>query len=156
MAILDVQTFKTATIMPSKLVEQLEEERPGFLDASIASWTSELYARLGKRYGKQWASGKVPPVVVGWLVRLVTRDAYGAIGHSVTSEQDKAQILDPAERALAMMLEVANSETGLLDVPAADGELGGESGINLGGPYSYSEATPYEWLDAQRESNRGR
>lgn len=88
-----------------------------------------------------------------WLTALVTYDAYRKLGFDPSSAQD-ATVIDEYNAAQAALTEAANSETGIYDLPLrADKDA---SAIVHGGPFAYSEASPYEWTDQQAEAIRGR
>lgn len=105
------------------------------------------------------AATPVPEAVLGWLVALVTRDAFLRRG---MNPQDPAMqmIVDECTVALADLKEAADSTDGLFDLPASE-DL--DSAVTTGGPQFYSETSPYVFADLQRQqgtaedsSGRGR
>ena len=138
--------------MPPEDVDALEAVRAGFIDARIAIRTGEIHARLAKRYATPFSSDSPPDAVVGWLVALVTLDAYLARGFNPSSQQDGLISAD-ADRANAAIREAADSKDGLYDLPLRE-DTQGTSGVTLGGPLGYSESSPYEWSDLQAEAFR--
>ena len=150
-AYLAVASFRVRTVMPGEDVDALEVAYPGFLDAKLVEWSSWLNGRLGKRYGVPFTA-PVPEIVLSWLTRLVTLDAYLRRGFDPSSKQD-AEIVKAAENARAEVKEAADSKDGLWDLPLRE-DAPGQSGIARGGPLGYSEASPYTWTDRQSEAVR--
>jgi hypothetical protein len=149
MPYLTVAEFKERTIMPEEDVDELEVRRPGFLSKRLAARTGEVHARLGKRYAWPFAT-PAPEIVLLWLTQLVTVDAYNARGIN-----PQGQALDDERKAKDEIKEAADSVTGLFELPLRE-DKPGTSAVEKGGPFVYSEASPYEWVDAQAEAIRGR
>jgi guanyl-specific ribonuclease Sa len=84
-----------------------------------------------------------------WLATLVTPLVYRKRGIDPTDEQIVAADA-AAQTARDEIKEAADSETGLFELPLrADTSA---SGVDRGGPFGYAEASPYTWLDVQREA----
>lgn len=150
MAYLDVAGFRARTTMPSEDVDALEVDSPDFLTTALGDNSDHLDARLRKRYVAPFEE-PYPRAVIRWLTHLTTRDAYLKRGVSPTSEQDSV-IISMAERAETEIQEAANAETGLFDLPLRADTTA--TGISLGGPLGYSEASPFVWQDIQAEIGR--
>ncbi len=152
----EVIDFRTRTIMPEQDVDQLWQERPGYLEAAVAGALADITARLRKRYLTPFtATGGTnprPEIVVVWQTKIVTPEAYRARGYNPQdptmewSEKDR-------DRAYEQIKEAADSETGLYDIPLLP--TVDTSGVAKGGPLGYSEASPYSWTDVQRETLYG-
>ena len=159
MAYEDFEGFKEGTIMPSVLVDRLEAERPGWISRRLEKRSRYIDAKLLKRYATPFDETSPPLVVVDWLLAIVTLEAYGALGASVTSEMDKQLIVAPYEAAMKQIDEAADSKDGLFDLPLLQSKPG-ESGIVNGSPLAYSEQSPYVGFDDQaataREEDRSR
>lgn len=149
-----VAGFQARTIMPVSDVTYLETAFPGWLQTRLDEETSYIEARLRKRYITPLDRGNPPYIALRWLTDIVTQDAFSKRGRNPTSEQDQVAIDGPADRARAELLEAANSEVGLFDLPTIE-TLPGASGIAQGGPRSYSEQSPYAWTDRQLDAVRG-
>jgi hypothetical protein len=147
---LNLAGFKQRSTMPSTAIDTLERLEPGWLDLRLDGNASWIFARLRKRYAVTWAVNP-PLVIISWLVAITTLDAYLKRGFDPTSEQD-LQIQKMGESARAEVLEAADSVTGLFDLPLLEG--GADSAINQGGPFAYSEQSPYTWADVQAEAGR--
>lgn len=147
---LTLAQFKTRSLMPSEDVEVLEQQAPGFVEARIAFHQGRINGRLTKRYAVPFASP--PEIVLGWLTDLVTFDCYKKRGWNPSSEQD-AEIKADSDVAAAEVKEAADSQNGLFDLPLREADTGA-SGVSLGGPMGYSEASPYAWTTKQRDTGR--
>lgn len=149
MALLSIAQLRTMSVMPP---EDVDGHDPAFVDGRIAYHESRITARLAKRYATPFSAANPPKCVVGWLVDLVTLDCYVRRGFNPSAQQD-GLIESAARRADAEVLEAANSETGLFDLPLRADTVGA-SGVTLGGPLSYSEQSPYVWMDIQAAEGR--
>lgn len=153
MGLLTVARFKVLTVLPASWVERVEADTPGFTQASIDSWSDHITSRLRKRYPRAFGTdGKpVPGIIEKWLNHLVTLDVDMKRGVSPTDEQFDL-IQKRAERALEEILEAANGQTGLFDLPTIDD--GSISAIGAGAPLAYAEASPYSYTDVQARIGR--
>lgn len=143
--------FRDRTDMPVEDVDDLQQRQPGWLQGRVVGVYAEICARLKKRYQAPFAA-PIPEVVLGWMTSIVTLSAYKKRGYNPTSAQDQ-EISKEADRAWAAVKEAADSEEGLYDLPLRQ-DAPGSSGVSQGGPFGYSEASPYEWTDVQREAVR--
>lgn len=152
---LTTEQFKVLTLLPKSWVEAVESVTPGFTQARIDHHSDWIESRLRKRYGTWQAP--FPGIVVNWVARLVTLDVDIKRGVQPTDEQFKL-LEKQADAALVEVKEAADSEIGLFDLPVTDEAA--SSGIVLGTPRVYSEASPYVWTDGQGElghqQDRGR
>jgi hypothetical protein len=152
---LDLAAFRLRSIMPPEDIDALELREQGWVTTKLEDWTDEINARCRKRYAVPFGEAgsgkrvKVPPTVLRWLTVLATRDCYFARGSSPTSEQDKAAIVDAADKVEAEIKEAADSKDGLFDLPLNTDDM--TSGITKGGPQAYNETSPYVWMDRQAE-----
>ncbi|AKF06074.1 phage protein Gp36 family protein [Sandaracinus amylolyticus] len=157
MPYLDTNGFKALTMMPSTSVDELEVIAPGWLSAKLAAKSRWIDSRLAKRYAVPFDESNPPEAIRDWLARIVTLSAYLRRGVDATDEQF-VEIQKDAEKAEQEVLEAANAETGLFELPLRSAT--NEHGITRGGPRSYSEASPYVWRDQQarvgREEDRNR
>lgn len=140
-----VTLFKKHSEMPSVFVDQLETAEPGFLDVQLERASRDVDARLAKRYAVPFAS-PVPDVVVGWVARIVAPRAWRKRGVDA-QDVDFEQVQRDAEAAWAEVKEAADSAEGLFDLPLRADTTA--SGISKGGPFGYSEQSPYVWTDQQ-------
>ena len=146
MTSLAVQDFATRSIMPAEDVLELDARKPGFLDAAIADAIEfDIYARLRKRYVVPFPE-PAPRVVSKWVALLVTPLAYLARGAD-PNDPTLAKVDAAREQALVDIKETADAKDGLYDLPLREGT--DASGVAKGTPLSYSEASPYDWLDVQ-------
>jgi hypothetical protein len=149
-AYLTIEGFKAASVMPDEDVDALVARYPAFLDEQLDQFSAWIDARLRKRYAAPFAA-PYPRAVVRWLAALVTERACLKRGVDPNDEQMQ-RILQDAADSRAEVLEAANGEEGLFDLPARADTT--ESGITRGGPLGYSEQSPYVWKDVQAASAR--
>jgi hypothetical protein len=104
------------------------------------------------------ASPPVPRIILKWLNKLVTADVLER--HGPPQERFGQMVQDEAKTARDELLEAANSRDGLFDLPTQDDQ---GSAVSTGGPFFYSETSPYVSQDIQErrgaredESERGR
>jgi hypothetical protein len=128
---------------------------PNFVTLTIDDWTSEIVARLAKRYtpptdAKPWPA-PVTNILKRWATKLVARDLYAKRGFSPSSEQDKAAIEDAAAEVEAKLKEAADGQNGLFELSLGDA---GEDDVERGAPLSYAEQSPYTAMSNQRRAGR--
>lgn len=147
---LDLAGFRAQTLMPGSYVDELEAEAPGWVLLQLTSYSRRMDGQLSKRYAAPFEL-PYPEVVTEWLTRLVTHRAFLKRGIDPDDPQ-AASYLEDATSAKAEIEAASNSETGLWDLPLrADTSA---SGISKGGPFGYSEASPYAWTDVQARTGR--
>lgn len=148
----DVLAFRTRTFMPDEDVDELWAERTGYLEALSAGAKADVEARLKKRYvvpfddvGVVGGPNPLPEIVVRWMTRIMTPEAYRARGYDPQdSTLDSAE--KDRERAYEEIKEAADAKDGLYDLPLrTDSASAGIIGVPLG----YSEPSPYDWTDKQ-------
>lgn len=149
-AYLTTPEFKSLTAMPSTRVDDLESVAAGYLSAQLTHWSSWIDSRLRKRYAAPFAS-PYPEAVKLWLAMIVTPICWIRIGVDPNDPQ-WASVTELEKSAKEQVLEAANSETGLFDLPLRQDTT--DTGISKGGPLAYSEQSPYAWTDRQRETGR--
>ncbi|AKV03188.1 hypothetical protein AKJ09_09851 [Labilithrix luteola] len=158
---LDVDGLKAYGLAPDALVDgaHLPPSPPAlraawrtFVEARLRYWTSEINAKLTKRYA---VSLKEPFVetVLGWLAALVTPDLYRKRGWD-PSDAQASDLIEQADKVAEKLQEAADAKDGLYELPLRQDTS--ESGVEKGGPLFYSEADPYTWTDVQAEAIRGR
>jgi hypothetical protein len=91
------------------------------------------------------ADTPVPRAILRWVTILVTEDV--ATRHGVnTNDPLWDRIVKPADKARAEIEEAANSQVGLFDLPLNEDS---PSAIVTGGPFGFSDSSPYAWTDRQ-------
>lgn len=147
---LTLAEFRARTVMPGVDVDGLEVIYPGWVLARLTIESASIDARLRKRYAAPF-SAPVSDVVLGWLTAIVTEQAFRKRGIDPNDPQAAEYVAD-AKRARDEVLEAANSESGLFDLPLRQDTT--ESGISKGEPYGYSETSPYVAFDVQGATGR--
>lgn len=151
-AYLTKDQFKVRSIIPSGEVDAIETAESGFVAARLGQNQAWIEARLTKRYAVPFDSTSVPEIVLSWLVALTTLDVYMKRGFSPGSQQD-AIIQKASDDARADVKEAADSNVGLFDLPLRQSSVS-SSGVSKGGPFGYSEQSPYVAFDEQVSTAR--
>jgi len=100
--------------------------------------TSDAYA----------AATVVPEVILQWLTTLVTMDVL--IRHGINPNDPLSELLSKrVDLVREQMQEAANTKDGLWDLPLSE-DLG--SAVDTGGPFGYSEQSPYTWQYRQERA----
>jgi hypothetical protein len=153
-AYLTVTEFKLRTIVPPTWVNDLETEQPGWLDAQLKQWSRWIDSRLRKRYAVPFdltiSSETASECVKNWLARLVTPVFLHRRGFRAADDETVKRVGEDEVETRAEIKEASDSVTGLFDLPLAGSS--GKSAISKGGPHSYSEQSPYVWMDGQAET----
>src|SRR5688572_29031614 len=88
MAYLTPVTYNSLTIAPAIYVDQCEADRAGWVLAQLECWSRWIDSRLKKRYAAPFAAMPLtPPVILGWLARILDAELYYRRGISATDEQ---------------------------------------------------------------------
>lgn len=145
--------FRLRTVMPSADVDVVEIDTPGFTTKRLEVNSSKINARLRKRYAVPFSAALVPipEAVLDWLTKLTQWDLYLKRGVD-PSDPSIAHVKADKEQADAELLEAANGEIGLFDLPVD--ETKDASAITKGGPMGYSETSPYVFTTLQAEAGR--
>jgi hypothetical protein len=152
-AALTLDEFKLRTVMPSGYVDELVmSEGPNFWPAQFAAAQEWIDARLAKRYALPFAA-PVPGVYLGWITVFATLAGYQRRGWDPSAKQNELVVkaVDDAKKEIS---EAADSAGGLFELPLR-ADTPGASGVAVGGPLGYAEASPYDWTDRQIEAVRG-
>lgn len=147
---LDKPGFILASVMPPDDVARLEERRPGYLERTLELRSAEINAQLTKRYAVPFAA-PVPEIVILWLVRIVTMDAYLALGFAPSSVDE--EIVKASVEAKGQIVEASKSETGLYELPLRADTTA--EGVSKGGPVVLYETSPYAWMWRQYDEAKG-
>ena len=145
MAYLTFEQWRDRSVARKAEADALYASVPEFFTARLQFHTTWIDGRLRKRYAAPF-DAPVPDIVLGWLEALFTLDFYLRRGFNPESKQD-AIIEERAKTAKAEILEAADSETGLFDLPLRQDTT--TTGIVKGGPLGSSEESPYAWTDQQ-------
>ncbi len=153
MAYLSFEEFKNQTLMPEEFVEDLECTAEGWIEVQLETWSRWIDTRLRKRYTVPFdETPNAPESVKEWLARIVTLRCYLKRGVDPNDLQ-MVEIKSDSDLAKEEILEAANSNEGWFDLPTL--ESADPSAISKGGPFGYSEQSPYVWTDEQARIGRG-
>lgn len=148
---LTLSEFKALSVAPSSLLDEIETASPGWIGTQLEYWSAQIDSRLRKRYAAPFVA-PYPLSVQGWLARLVTVRCYLKRGTD-PSDMQYADIKADADAAVSEIKEAADSVTGLFDLPLREDTT--KTGVSKGGPFGYSEQSPYVWTDQQASIARG-
>lgn len=137
--------------MPGEDVDELEVSQPGFLAAQLDLISEGINDRLRKRYAVPFVA-PVPKKILDWTQLIVTPRAYFKRGTN-PSDQQIQKAWDWASEAEKQIDAAADAVNGMFELPLRQDSTA--SGVSKGGPFAHSEASPYVWADAQRETARG-
>jgi len=144
------EEVKTLGSMPAGDVDALETQQPGLVVATIRAVSGIFDARLVKRYAAPFATPYPDPLKFN-VAREVAWRLWLKRGFNPSSAMDQTLEKDHLE-ALEWLREAADSEKGLVELPARQATPGEAAAVNAGGPFGYSEASPYVWTTAQRDA----
>jgi len=156
-AYLDLTEFREISVAPEESVDEVEARYPGWVERQLEIKSQWIDARLRKRYLFPLTQTPYPLVVTDWLARIVTEIMMRKRGIDPTDEQ-AATYVEDRKTAEAEVLEAANAQDGLFDLPLrADTST---TGIVAPQVLGYSEASPYvafdiQARDARREDSQG-
>lgn len=153
MAYLTPATYAALTIAPAVYVAQVESDHPGWLEAQLSFWSGWIDARLKKRYAAPFDADSPPPIVLGWLTRILDAELYLKRGVNANDSQH-GEIVDRAALAKAEIREAADAAAGLFELPLR-ADTPAASGVTRGAPLGYTEQSPYTWPVVQRAAALG-
>jgi hypothetical protein len=147
--VLTVAITKTGTgvVIPAGTLAAITS--PNAFDTSARRWQSRILGFLRKRYDVTKIDTDNPPdALLDWIARCVLPDMWRARGANPSDAQTVDAIADRDAVLKEVQVEASDAASGLLELPLANDEAG--SGVSQGGPYSYTEASPYVAFDVQR------
>lgn len=137
----------TGVVVPAGTLAAITS--PNAFDVASRRWQSRILAFLRKRYDVTKIDTDNPPdVILDWIARCALPDMWRARGANPSDAQTVDAIADREAVIKEVQVEASDASAGLLELPLANDEAG--SGISQGGPYSYTEASPYVAFDVQR------
>lgn len=143
-------TYRARTGLPGAWLDAVQLNAAGWVDTLLEDVSAQIDARLAKRYAVPFVDPP-PRCVLRWLAAIADPMVLRKRGVDQTDEQ-YIDIRNLADQAWKEVEEAANGNTGLFDLPARADTTA--SGISKGGPFGYSEASPYVAFDDQ--GRRGR
>jgi hypothetical protein len=147
----DLSYVRRVGLMPKSDVDLLEQrEGSGFVDGVCEAVSRYFDTILVKRYATPQPQ-PIPESLKWHSTSVVVRRLYGRRGWAPGAGPDD-EVIKAAEAAEAWLAAAVDSEKGNAELVRTTGQ----SVVEKGGPYGYSEAGPYEWIDVQREAVRGR
>jgi hypothetical protein len=148
---LSYDQYAQRTSIPPKYITAIEQQYPGHIDLQLQMFTAMIDARLRKNYAAPFDTDHVPLVVQLWLVALCDYKVMERRGYNPGDSIIDRYAAD-YEQANKDLLEAANSETGLFDLPLRSDTTA--SGRDKPRVVSYCEASPFVGQRMQRERGR--
>jgi len=144
---LTLAEYKGRTTIPNAIVDSCAA-RGKDVAWFLANHSSWLRARLVKRYAVDFTDGPAPEVLLGWLIGLVDLDVWMCTGGNPQGRVDE-WYGDANKRIRDEVIEAANAETGLFELPLRASDGLGSSAVNQGGPSAEAYTTIHGWFDQQ-------
>lgn len=151
MAYLDLPGFTARSTMPSTVVAELEGKEAGWIAQKLETESRFLDSRLAKRYEVPFDEADPPEAICRWLEKIVTVEAYEKNGVQPDDPQ-YVRYVAARDEAVAEVKEAADSDTGLFELPLKGSTTA--TAVTRGGPFGYSEQSPYVAFDLQAEAGR--
>src|SRR5262249_50842781 len=129
---------------------EVDTVSPGWVQSQLDYLSNYVDTRLRKRYVVPFVA-PIPPVIEGWITRLLTLRVLLRRGIDPTDAQF-AQLLKDHDAADSELKEAADATNGLFDLPLRADNT--SSAISQGGVLAYSEQSPYVGYDIQRDVGR--
>ena len=148
-----LQQVRRLGVMRPSDIDRIEAQEPGITLERAEAVTSVLNSKLMKRYRLPFMQ-PYPLSLAKYVAVVVSYELLTDV-RGLNPESDQK---DAAEKALAKveawLTAAVDPEGGDVELRAAEAGLG-PSAVSAGGPYGYSEASPYTWTDAQVDAIRG-
>lgn len=144
---LDLEGFKSLSVMPSEFVDEVEQRYPGWINSQLLAHSGSLDSQLRKRYAAPFQT-PYPLTLQLWLARIFTVRCAMRRGISPNDEQFPLY-KDDAERAQLQVDAAAESVQAGFDIPVRETSGPSGTGIAKGAPLSSSQQSPYTWRDDQ-------
>jgi Protein of unknown function (DUF1320) len=142
------EQFLSRTIMPKSYIYDIESEQRDFTDLRLVAGSAKIDGMLRKRYLTPFYATPLtnppvvdaPEVVRDWLCDIANMDMW--VRHAPAPTDEGFQFfLSRYNAAIAQILNAANAETGLWDLPlnstdAATGITGGVISGSWSSPYA--------------------
>jgi phage gp36-like protein len=130
-------------------VRWLEERYPGIVLRTATKVSATFDDFLSKRYGVPFET-PYPDSLVDNVAAVTSYRLYTKRGGR--PDGTKAEAAQRAhDAAMAWLQQAADSKDGLVELVQKQSAPRGAVAVNRGGPLSYSEASPYSFMDVQRE-----
>jgi hypothetical protein len=142
----DINAFKLRSNMPPEFVDALEATQAGWFAGKNESVSRWIDARLSKRYATPFTA-PIPETVLVWATHLMTWEAWQRRGYD-PADLSMQQAIEDAKTARDEVKEAADCADGLFELPLRADTTA--PGIVKGGPFGYTEASPYVWTTKQR------
>ncbi len=150
-AYVDLDYVKLVGSMPPADVDAVDALFPGSFAAIALSVSRMFDARLHKRYVTPFEND-VPEALRWHVAAVVVAELWRKRGYNPGNALDET-IERRRQEALEWLKEAADSKDGLAELPTRDTGAD-EAAVTKGGPYGYSEQSPYVAFDQQADDAR--
>lgn len=144
---LSLAAYRTTTTIPTSLVDRCAAQ-----GKSVQTWLdihwSHIKARLVKRYAIEddFQGGDVPQKITEWLLVLTDINVWACVGGVPEGREDGWADKD-RDRVREELVEAANADSGLFELPLRASDALGASAVNKGGPHVVRFATGFDYFD---------
>ncbi len=149
----DIDYVKLVGQMLPDEIDAVESANPGFTAANALAVSRLFDSILAKRYATP-VREPVPESLKYNVAQVVVQRLWRRHGDSPTNQAKTDEVNEAAKDAIAWARDGANSEIGLVELPAREGAQTDADGVSKGGPFVYSEQSPYTWNDVQADAVR--
>lgn len=146
---LTFETWKARSRLSSADCDDIYAREPTKVTTFLADTTEWINGRLRKRYNE--ALLPTHATILRWCRDIVDLEVFILRGGNPSSMQDSLY-KEHHDTAKSEIKEAADAQNGLFDLPLKQDVT--STGVALGGPLGYSEASSYTWTDVQAEAVR--
>lgn len=152
-AYVDSDYVKAVGCMPAADIDSVEEVYPGTFEAIATTISRIVDSKLHKRYETPFKT-PYPEAIRFHVAQIVAFQLYLKRGFQPGSTQDDL-IVKARDDGWSFIKEASDSVAGLVELPIREDPTNTGNAVTRSGGLSYSEASPYSWMDVQRERLQG-
>jgi len=147
-----VAELRQKSVMPPEDFDFINGQDPAFVLEALLEANARVDSLLRKRYPVPFEKGKVPELVRGWVVKIVTPVLYQRRGYNDSDSSLAASVFKKADDAEAEITLCADGKDSRYDLTLRNNTK--QTGIVAPVCLVYSEHSPYHWRTLQRRAGR--